>query len=528
MLIGYVSDEWDMAIVGALLELEGASGQVVNVSSSPTGAVRADVAPGSWTVTLHAAGHGPKQVQVELVEGAPIRFRLLSERLYGYVWPKWTTSGGTGELCVHAPIAHHVSLWRYGWKRELVSHIGDFDDHPPGSLAQMLPDGDVAALGARWNRTGYATPAVDPRIHQVAPAEHGLHLVHVETADGRSTSFPWVVAPAAPRHRIAVLTSSLSWNAYNDFGGRSNYVSAQRLPATPTVTARQDLVWFSDPEHPPWVYTDYDPLSFNRPEPVNEVPLRGSITDPIDVRGGEHVAPAEWRLIGWMEREGFDHDVYADAQLDEGGLDLDAYDIVIISTHPEYWTTAMLDTLQSWVTERGGKLAYLGGNGIHGPVRIDGDLMTCLNGDSFDGGPSRMEQLHRSEAELLGVQTTFSGYETGAPYRVVDADHWIFDGTGLANGDLFGSESLDRRAVGGASGHETDKWTADTPPGARLLAKGTNPDDGGGEMTAITFDGGGEVFSVGSISYTCAIAVDPDISQITAKLLTRWLGPPAA
>lgn len=528
MLVGYVSDEWDLAIAGALVELEDGTGTAVVVTSAPSGAVRAEIAVGRWTVTLSAEGHGPKRVQVDLAEGEPVRFRLLSNRSYGYVWPKWTTSGGAGELRVHGPAGYRLSLWRYGWERELVADIGAFDDHPPGSLAQLLPDGDVAAVGTRWNRTGYAFPPVDPRVHQVAPTRPGLHFVHVEGFDGRDTCFPWVVAPEAPRHRIALLTSSLTWNAYNDFGGRSNYTSAHRLPPTPTVAARQEHVWFTDPERPPWVHEAYDPLSFDRPEPVNAVPLDEAITDPMVVRGGEHVAPAEWRLIGWMEREGFKHDLYADAQLDEGVLDLDAYDVVILSTHPEYWTTGMFDALTAWVTERGGKLACLGGNGLNCAVEIDRDVMICRNGSDFHRVSSRMERQHRSEAALLGVQTTFAGYETGAPYRVVDPSHWAFDGTGLAAGDLFGATSLDRRAVGGASGHETDKWTKDTPATARLLAKGTNPDDGGGEMTAITFAAGGEVFSVGSISYTCSIAVDDQVSRITANVLRRWLDGPGS
>lgn len=523
MLVGYVSDEWDVAVAGALVELEHEDGTVVTTTSTPSGAVRAEVAPGPGTVTLAADGHGPKRVDVELVDGAPIRFRLLSRRPYGYVWPKWTTTGGEGELRIHGPAGYHVSIWRYGWERELVADVGHFDDHPPGSLAQLLPDGDVAALGAGWNRTGYAFPATDPRVLQIAPRRPGLHYVHVEGFDGRDTSFPWVVAPAEPRHRIAVLTSSLTWNAYNDFGGRSNYTAAKQLPATPTVAARQDTVWFSDPEMPPWVHEEYDPLSFDRPEPVNAIPLDEAITDPMVVRGGEHVAPAEWRLIGWMEREGFDHDVYADAQLHEGVLDLDAYDVLVISTHPEYWTVEMFEAVSAWVTERGGKLAYLGGNGMNCPVTIDGHQMVCVNGPDFDREDSRMTKRHRSEAALLGVQTTFTGYETGAPYRVVEPDHWAFADLDLAQGDLFGHESLDRRAVGGASGHETDKWTPDTPASAVLLAKGTNPDDGGGEMTHLTFDGGGEVFSVGSISYTCAIAVDDHISKLTSNVLERWL-----
>ena len=116
-----------------------------------------------------------------------------------------------------------------------------------------------------------------------------------------------------------------------------------------------------------------------------------------------------------------------------------------------------------------------------------------------------------------------TGYETGAPYRVLDAGHWVFEGTGLTRGDLFGGASLDRRAAGGASGHETDKVTASAPASMRLLAKGTNPDDGGAEMIYFDTPSGGSVFSVGSISYTCSVIVDDAISAITGNVLRRFL-----
>jgi len=49
---------------------------------------------------------------------------------------------------------------------------------------------------------------------------------------------------------------------------------------------------------------------------------------------------------------------------------------------------------------------------------------------------------------------------TGAPYRVVDANHWAFAETGLRQGQTFGERSLHMRCPGGASGHETDKRSA--------------------------------------------------------------------
>ena len=40
---------------------------------------------------------------------------------------------------------------------------------------------------------------------------------------------------------MAVLASNITWNAYNNFGGRSNYINADVLPPRPTVNSRQEL-----------------------------------------------------------------------------------------------------------------------------------------------------------------------------------------------------------------------------------------------------------------------------------------------
>ena len=112
---------------------------------------------------------------------------------------------------------------------------------------------------------------------------------------------------------------------------------------------------------------------------------------------------------------------------------------------------------------------------------------------------------------------------TGAPYRVKDASHWIYAGTGLKNGDLFGEKSLHMRCPGGASGHETDKVTPWTPKGTVHLAKGLNPDNGGADMVYYEKPGGGQVFSAGSIAWTASIFVDDKVSKITRNVIERFL-----
>ena len=108
-------------------------------------------------------------------------------------------------------------------------------------------------------------------------------------------------------------------------------------------------------------------------------------------------------------------------------------------------------------------------------------------------------------------------------YRVIDGEHWVFQGTGLTEGDIFGRESLHRRVPGGASGHETDKLTPYSPGNIRLLAQGLNGDGGGADMTIYDTASGGAVFASGSITYISSLLVDDAVSVITSNVLRRFL-----
>jgi hypothetical protein len=280
----------------------------------------------------------------------------------------------------------------------------------------------------------------------------------------------------------------------------------------------------------------YQPLSFERPEPCNHIPEGTEATDPIRGRQTCHLAPAEWRLLAWLEREGFGHDVYSEAQLHAGQLDLDAYQVLVISTHPEYWSGTMYDRVKSWVYERGGRFMYLGGNGLNCEVEfLDeatlrfktfkgvGSTLGYVDPATGETYESRFHRTHESEANLTGIVTTERGIMTAAPYRAIRPDHWVFAGTGLREGDLFGTESLHERVHGGASGHETDVMSASSPANAILLAKGLNPDDGGAEMVTYETASGGAVFSVGSITWPACLLVDQGVSRITANVLAAFL-----
>lgn len=542
MLIGYVSDEHFQAIADVLVQFEADPGKGREpdavVRSTPTGALYADLAAGSYLVTLARSGYGSKRVRMTVGE-APYQFRLLSDAMAGFAWPKWITSGSRGEFRIHSVEPFRLTLWRYGLKREFVRLLGWHDEHGVRAMMQITPDGDYTQSGVQWNRHGYSNPHVNQLVE--APARSGLYYFHAETQSGKSYSFPWVVAPAEPRERIAVLASTNSWNAYNNWGGRSNYVNASGLPPEPVVNSRLDLRRYTVGPFSEWTPRDDEflPLSFERPEPGNVIPQNEEAADPCPGRLQSSMAPGEWRLLAWLEREGFGYELYSEHQLHTGQLNLDAYDVLIFGVHPEYWSRDMYVRVKEWVYQRGGRILYLGGNGVNCEVEYpEATTMRLRSHLKSDQGSFSMpdpdhpgefleSRFHRTvecEANLLGVVSTDSGIMTSAPYEVIQDDHWVFAGTGLKRGDRFGERcSHERCPGGGASGYETDKISRFSPPSTVLLAKGLNPDQGGAEMVCYELPEGGAAFSAGSITWNGSLLVDDGVSAITRNVIERFL-----
>ena len=301
----------------------------------------------------------------------------------------------------------------------------------------------------------------------------------------------FIITPKDNTKEIALLASTNTWQAYNNWGGASFY--------------KYDF------ENNPKNLSHCNMVSYERPNP------RGY---PFGDQG--HCANAEQHILKWLYKNKYEFDVYSDIDLHKNNV-LSGYKAVIISTHSEYWTEKMYNNLLTFLNS-GGNLLYLSGNGIYWKVTLrDKQMELQKNGNlhihnSEKGGLWR--ELGRSESKVLGVRYSISGYRTYAGYKVINADHWIFDNTNIENGDTIGVDGLN---YGGASGWETDKTGGDSPSNIILLAKGTNPDNGGAEMTYYDHTGGGGVFSVGSITFGGSLAIDDNLSQITKNVLNKYI-----
>src|SRR5829696_4297654 len=197
MLIGHVSDERYVALADVALEFVNARGESWEARSRASGSVHVDLPPGEYKVVLQKTGYGSKFSRVTVPAARPHQFRLLSDGLLGYAWPKWVRSGEESEFRGHAVEPYKLELWRHGWEPEFVRGLGWHDEHGPRATMQVTPDGDYTRGGVKWNEVGYAHSVHSQ--HVPGPERGGLYYFRASTASGKPFAFPWVVAPAKPQ-----------------------------------------------------------------------------------------------------------------------------------------------------------------------------------------------------------------------------------------------------------------------------------------------------------------------------------------
>ena len=346
-------------------------------------------------------------------------------------------------------------------------------------------------------------------------APSGYYAAIIYVINQQSFTIPFIVRPphTAPRAAaLAVLASTNTWNAYNQWGGKSLYANKiDRQPA-----------YFVGSERPNPQLTFY-PVEFSA------------------------LLPGELYLIEWLHDHCLPYEVYADIDLHREVQLLNGYRILALNTHSEYWSQPMREHLESFLLG-GGSLLSLSGNSIYYRVSWDAanKIMECRKDGTMhtqDGEAGGLwSRLGQPEETTLGVAYSDDGFLTFAPYQVSNASHWLFADTGVRNGDLIGV----RGRNGAASGHETDKPSLQSPPNLIVLARGLNPGglpsgrgrvhypqpplqwngEGGAAMSYYDHPGGGGVFAAGSVAFTGSLVEDAVLSRVVANFIERFARSP--
>ncbi len=303
----------------------------------------------------------------------------------------------------------------------------------------------------------------------------GLYFLRATAADGRVGYAPFIVRPRRlGAHRIAVVLSTNTWAAYNfadadgDGWGDSWYVTARHR----SVDLRRPFLDFGVP----FRFHDWD-LEF----------------------------------VAWLNRTGKSVDFLSDDDLDalaSGDELARRYDLVVFPGHEEYVTSHEYDVIQRYRND-GGNLAFLAANNLY--RRVDRAGQTLVRGATW-------RELGRPESSIVGVQ--YVGSDQGqrqAGYEITGSSFapWAFEGTGLADGDVFGRYGI-----------EIDARTAASPSGIHVLAH--IPDLLGpsrsAEMTYYETPGGAKVFAAGALNFAASLG-QPVVDRLLANVWARLAAP---
>ena len=384
-----------------------------------------------------------------------------------------------------------------------------------GFLASFQPvDDSVSVNGTDWQESlAVEIPGNFPT---------GWYIIEVQNGDFQRFASIFVKPKLENiQNKIAILFSTNTWNAYNHWGGQSLYsrnYTAKISPFRPQILAD------------PFIKNSY-----------------------VHHQAYYQAANMDRHFTRLLDSAGIGYDAYSMDDLEWNHQPLLKYDKLVLLTHSEYWSWNMLHHLNTCLDSDVSLIALAGNISAYVTTR-----------DSLDKSITvyKMKGHLWSDADTarirpFGTQFAYDGFHSFSPYQVRVDTSWIFAGTGLKNGDLFGqvSEVFDYTVMydswwknllslrrkgqkGAASGQEIDKIFQHTPQNWITIASGLNspayghgevyPDpsyhwleNGGADMGYYDHPGGGFVFNVGSMAFTGAIGYDKRIQRIILNVVSR-------
>ncbi len=437
----------------------------------------------------------------------------------------------TLHVSTHAP-AFRVDFYRQGATLELV---GSSPWYPGKFAPPRRPDEDWEfpayefAVPAGWKTGAYVAFFVE------ADSQRGVRWHPTQgTAYGDGKAF-FVVrnggTPAKMLYKIAVAT----FQAYNFAGGANLY---KNKDVDDKVT---DIFLDGAKKNPP------EPnglcVSMLRPGQGaggNIMPGGG----PLDfydygspMNCFEHL---DAYLVRFLESNGYEVDYCTDWDVQvEPGI-FQPYQLLICAGHDEYWSEEQRAAHEHFV-KTGGNIAFLTGNTCWWRIHYirDNTALVC----NKEGSPA-FDQWYRTSPEnsLTGVSYRHGGSwwptkRKPLGFTVQFPEHWVYEGTGLAAGEVFGDgenvavvgvevdgcpwERIDGVAV------PKDRKKYGTPDTFSILATGEITKEWpvhygqGAALGIYTYPGGGTVFNVATTDWNRCIPLDPRIERITRNVIER-------
>jgi hypothetical protein len=348
----------------------------------------------------------------------------------------------------------------------------------------------------------------------------------VASVDARQARALFVVRPVAGTASILYKVPVLTYHAYNLIDGTAYDPQTAKghwcLYNTPRTEELPHPVPAGVNLHRPGGGTGATPYDITNPDPY----------DPSPRQTFQH-----WdaRFVAWLEQAGYQADYCTDVDLHRDGVaQLSPYRLLVSVGHDEYWSDAMRTALDDFVSA-GGNAAFFSGNTCWWRVVFHDEVRF-----------SRVEYWHEAgwpENSSIGVSFRNGGerdrndHPIPVGYRVQHADHWLYQRTGLRDGDQFGGGTEEYLIGYECDGAEFDRadleagrpvaptGTDGTPVDFTILAVGdTRPSGwgfGNGAATMGILRRNGMVFNAATTDWARVLTAgtSPAVDQITRNVL---------
>jgi hypothetical protein len=229
--------------------------------------------------------------------------------------------------------------------------------------------------------------------HQTLP---GQYLIRLDDRNGESNFVPIMVTNPDSKDPVTFISSVLTWQAYNEWGGYSLYKGPNRTRHTRAMV-----------------------VSFDR---------------PYDGDGAGQFRYMEFPVVRLAEKLGIDLNYITDLGLSKNVPSLVNTKSIVYGGHGEYWTTQMRVALDSAVS-RGINLISFGGNAGYNRPRLQANDRQLVMWRGAASDPNRKDPIlattrwrsspiHNPESTLLGAQ--YVGLGVNGDYVIAHPMRWPF------------------------------------------------------------------------------------------------------
>jgi hypothetical protein len=260
--------------------------------------------------------------------------------IQGFATSMSVNVGQTESFKIDTPASsYHIEILRLGYYGGNGARVIAANVKPTAELPQTQPEclkepsTGLIDCGNWGVSASWAVPS---------NAVSGVYIALLTRTDtGGKSQIPFVVRNDASHSDILLQTSDATWEAYNDYGGNSLY--------TCTVDC---------PPGNPQAYKAAYAVSYNRP-------FDGSFTTD---RGCSYLYYAEYQMMRWLEKNGYNVSYTAESEVDNNGALLKNHKVFMSSGHDEYWSAGQRANVTA-AREAGVNLAFFSGNEVFWKTR---------------------------------------------------------------------------------------------------------------------------------------------------------------